>query len=152
MQMWIMRLALAGIASIAGITAAGAVSLPDMKGFEPLFGRYGPKGDCTKYPQVLIDAAGFSLDQGQGQGKVERAPTVEHATTFFGPDYQGDAGAFFPYWTDAGPNPFLVLVNDAAPGALTVEAHDFGFQGGPPMPARYQPWLKGSPYAKCARG
>jgi hypothetical protein len=137
MQIWIGRLALAGIGSIAASGAAGAVSLSDMKGFESLFGRYGPKGDCAKYPQVVIDAAGFSLDQ--GQGRVERAPTLEHAITFFGPDYQGDAGAFFPYWTDAGPNPLLVLVNDTGPGSLTVTGHDLGFPGGPPMPPRYQP-------------
>ena len=39
----------------------------------------------------------------------------------------------------------------ADPGALVVEPHDFGWKGGPPMPARYQPWLQGSPYARCAK-
>ena len=61
-----------------------------------------------------------------------------------------DAHAFFPYWTDAGPNPLLVLVNDERPGSLRVEPHDYGWRGGPPMPARFQPWLAGSPYARCA--
>ena len=49
-------------------------------------------------------------------------------------------------------NPFVVFTNyDEKPGALVVEPHDFGWKGGPPMPARYQPWLQGSPYARCAR-
>ena len=39
MHMWIARLALAGIAAVAAAGVAGAVSLADMKGFEPLFGR-----------------------------------------------------------------------------------------------------------------
>jgi hypothetical protein len=141
-------LALAGAASVA-VPPVGAVSLADMKGFEPLYGRYGPKGDCSEYPQVVVDAAGFALDR--GQGAIDRAPTLEHALSFFGPDYQGDAQAFFPFWTDAGPNPLLVLVNDDRPGSLVVSGHDYGGPGVPPMPARYQPWLQGSPYAKCAK-
>ena len=44
----------------------------------------------------------------------------------------------------------LVLVNDERPGSLRVEPHDYGWKGGPPMPARFQPWLAGSPYARCA--
>jgi hypothetical protein len=141
-------LALAGAASVA-VPPVGAAPLADMKGFEPLYGRYGPKGDCSKYPQVVVDAAGFALDR--GQGAIDRAPTLEHALSFFGPDYQGDAQAFFPFWTDAGPNPLLVLVNDDRPGSLVVSGHDYGWEGGPPMPARYRPWLQGSPYAKCAK-
>lgn len=140
-------LALAGAGILAGAVPAGAVALQDMKGLESVQGRYGPKGDCSKYPQVVIDARGFALDQ--GQGKVERVATLEYSASFFGPEYEGDAHAFYPYWTDKGPNPLLVLV-DESPGSLRVEPHDYGWKGGPPMPARYQPWLEGSPYAKCA--
>ncbi|MBP7366535.1 MAG: hypothetical protein KA925_03720 [Pseudoxanthomonas sp.] len=61
-----------------------------------------------------------------------------------------DAHAFFPYWTDAGPNPLLVLVNDERAGSLRVDPHDFGWKGGLPLPARFQPWQAGSPYARCA--
>ena len=142
------RLVMVGALIHAVAFSAGAVSLQDMKGFEALFGRYGPKGDCSKYPQVLIDARGMALDH--GQGKVERAPTLDYSASFFGPEYEGDAHAFFPYMTDAGPNPLLVLVNDERPGSLRVEPHDYGWKGGPPMPARFQPWLAGSPYARCA--
>ena len=134
--------------ALACTMQAWAVGLQDMKGFEPLFGRYGPKGDCTKYPQVVIGVAGFALDQ--GQGKVERANKPEYAASFMGDSYDGIARVFFPYWKDEGPNPVVVTVNaNEKRGALLVEGHDFGWKGGPPMPARYQPWLKGSPYAKC---
>ena len=143
-------LALAALASLGGAAPAGAVSLTDMKGLESLHGRYAPKGDCTTYPQVVIDAAGFALDQ--GQGRIERANRPEYAISFFGPEYEGSAHAFFPYWDDAnGTAPFLLTVDPGLkPAALAVEGHDYGWKGGPPMPARYQPWLAGSPYVRCA--
>ena len=150
MHMWIARLALAGAVSFAAIAPAGAVTLENLEHFESLYGRYGPGGDCSKYPQVVIDAAGFALDH--GQGKVERANRPEYSASFFGPEYEGITGAFWPYWNDAGGNPFVVFTDyDEKPGALVVEPHDFGWKGGPPMPARYQPWLQGSPYARCAK-
>ena len=150
MHTWIARLALAGAVSFAAIAPAGAVTLENLEHFKSLYGRYGPGGDCSKYPQVVIDAAGFALDH--GQGKVERANRPEYSASFFGPEYEGITGAFWPYWNEAGGNPFVVFTNyDEKPGALVVEPHDFGWKGGPPMPARYQPWLQGSPYARCAK-
>ena len=142
-------LALAGATVLAVIDPAGAATLQDMRGLEKVFGRYGPKGDCARYPQVVIDATGFTLDQ--GNGKQERAGLPEYAASFFGPEYEGDALAFFPYWSDAGPNPFVVLVNDERPGSMRIDPHDYGWKGGPPMPARFQPWLQGSPYARCGK-
>ena len=148
MHTWIARLALAGAVSFAAIAPAGAVTLENLEHFKSLYGRYGPGGDCSKYPQVVIDAAGFALDH--GQGKVERANRPEYSASFFGPEYEGITGAFWPYWNEAGGNPFVVFTDyDEKPGALVVEPHDFGWRGGPPMPARYQPWLRGSPYSKC---
>ena len=150
MHTWIARLALAGAVSFAAIAPAGAVTLENLEHFKSLYGRYGPGGDCSKYPQVVIDAAGFALDH--GQGKVERANRPEYSASFFGPEYEGITGAFWPYWNEAGGNPFVVFTDyDEKPGALVVEPHDFGWKGGPPMPARYQPWLQGSPYARCAK-
>ena len=150
MHTWIARLALAGAVSFAAIAPAGAVTLENLEHFKSLYGRYGPGGDCSKYPQVVIDAAGFALDH--GQGKVERANRPEYAISFFGPEYEGSAHAFFPYWDDAnGTAPFLLTVDPGLkPAALAVEGHDYGWKGGPPMPARYQPWLAGSPYVRCA--
>lgn len=140
--------ALACAAMLAASAPIGAVTLQGMQDFKSLHGRYGPKGDCKKYPQVVIDASGFALDH--GQGKLERASgTPEYAASFFGRDYEGDALAFFPYWTEGGANPFLVLIGDERPGSLRIEPHDFGWKGGPAMPERYRPWLQGSPYAKC---
>ena len=136
------------VMALACVAPASAVGLDSMKGFEALFGQYGPKGDCTRYPQVVIDADGFALDQ--GKGKRERANRPEYAASFMGDSYDGIAKVFFPYWKDAGPNPFIVTVNaNENPGTLLVEGHDFGWKGGPPMPPHYQSWLQGSPYAKC---
>ncbi|RZA13804.1 MAG: hypothetical protein EOP93_19610, partial [Lysobacteraceae bacterium] len=92
------------LVAVACIAPAQAVGLADMKGFEALFGHYGPKGDCTRYPQVVIDAGGFGL--ALGKGRVERAGKPEYAASFMGDSYDGIARVFFPYWTDAGPNPF----------------------------------------------
>ena len=143
-------MALVAVASLVAVVPADAIQVQDMKEFKSIQGRYGPKGDCSKYPQVVIDAAGFALDQ--GQGRVERANRPEYSASFFGPEYEGITGAFWPYWNEAGGNPFVVFTDyDEKPGALVVEPHDFGWRGGPPMPARYQPWLQGSPYARCAK-
>ena len=38
---------------------------------------------------------------------------------------------------------------DEKPGVLTVEPHDEGWKGGPPLSARHQALVKGSPYARC---
>ncbi len=143
-------MALVAVASLAAVVPADAIQVQDMKEFKSIQGRYGPKGDCSKYPQVVIDAAGFALDQ--GQGRVERANRPEYAVTYFGAEYEGSAHAFFPYWDDAnGTAPFLLTVDPGLkPAALAVEGHDYGWKGGPPMPARYQPWLAGSPYVRCA--
>ncbi|RZA22173.1 MAG: hypothetical protein EOP93_00940 [Lysobacteraceae bacterium] len=142
------RIATWVVVAVACVAPAFAVGLDSMKGFEAIFGRYGPNGDCTKYPQVVIDAAGFALDR--GKGRVERANRPEYAASYMGNSYDGIAQVFFPYWNDAGPNPFTATVNaNEKRGALLVEGHDFGWKGGPPMPPRYQPWLQGSPYAKC---
>lgn len=84
--------------ALACMSPSSAVGLDNMKGFEALFGHYGPQGDCTKYPQVVIDAAGFALDQ--GKGKVERANQPEYAASFMGDSYVGIAKVFFPYWKD----------------------------------------------------
>ncbi len=130
MHTWIARLALAGAVSFAAIAPAGAVTLENLEHFKSLYGRYGPGGDCSKYPQVVIDAAGFALDH--GQGKVERANRPEYSASFFGPEYEGITGAFWPYWNDAGGNPFVVFTDyDEKPGALVVEPHAHGVSWGP---------------------
>ncbi len=141
---------LVGAVLVLACGSAAAVPVSDLKGFESLFGRYGPHGNCAKYPQVLVTVGGFALDR--GQGRVERGGPIEYAASFFGPEYNGIAQAFFPFWRDGGPNPFIVLINDGEkPGTLSIAPHDLGWKGGPPMPARYQPWLAGSPYARCAK-
>jgi len=144
-----MRRYMGAALALAVASSAGAVDLGGLQGFEPLFGRYGPGGDCGRFPQVVVAAPGISLDQ--GQGKVEQVRQVEYAASWFGGGYQGIAMAFLPQWPEAGGNPVVVVVNAGErEGTLEVEPQDFGWKGGPPMPARFQPWLKGSPYVRCA--
>ena len=101
----------------------------------------------------MVDVVGFPLDR--GSGRLERTGQPEYSASFFGPTYEGISGAFWsgafwPDWKDGGPNPILVITNyDDTPGGLVVEPHALEWKGGPPMPARYRPWLQGSPYAKC---
>lgn len=143
-----LRLAILAVALFA-VGPAPAVSLRDLAEFKALHGRYAPSGDCSRFPQVIVGARGLQLDR--GGGRIETGTAIEYAPGFFGADYTGEAVALFPYWSDGGENPLLVIVNPGERmGTLEVEPQDFGFKGGPPMPARFLPWLEGSPYARCA--
>ena len=50
-------------------SGAGAVEVHDLKGFEQLFGRYAPAGDCKRQPQFVVDVSGFTFEVG---GKTEK--------------------------------------------------------------------------------
>jgi hypothetical protein len=140
---------LAALVALGIAAPASAVELADLGQFPGLFGRYGPAGDCSRHPQVLVDRSGFALET--GPGKAERVPALDYAPGYFGPAYEGIATAFLPHWPGVEGSPFLLVVNEAErEGALVVEPHDLGWPGGPPMPARFKPWLAGSPYARCA--
>lgn len=143
-------MALVAVASLAAVVPADAIQVQDMKEFKSIQGRYGPKGDCSKYPQVVIDERGFVLDH--GKDKLERVTTLDYSASFWGAFAKPDAHAFYPYGTLGGSMPLLALVNADHPGSLRVEGNDFGWEGGPPVPAQYKPWIAGSPYARCATG
>lgn len=128
----------------AGI--AGAVEISDMKGFEALFGRYAPGGDCAREPRVVVDATGIAIEL---KGATEKATKLEFAASFGGPEYQGNIRWFFPFSSVNGYPVIMAFDADEKAGVLTVEPHDEGWQGGPPLSARHQALVKGSPYAKC---
>ena len=125
---------------------AGAVEISDMKGFEALFGRYAPGGDCAREPRVVVDATGIAIEL---KGATERATKLEFAASFGGPEYQGNIRWFFPFSSANGYPVIMAFDPDQKPGVLTVEPHDEGWKGGPPLGARHQALVKGSPYAKC---
>ena len=137
----------AGLSMVLWLGAPHAAALPlmHMGDFPALHGRYAPRGDCNRQPQVVVDAAGIAFTGGP---PLPRADRPDHAAAFMGPAYTGIALAFFPYADE--PRPFLLTFNaDETPGRLTVQSEDFDYPGGPALPARYRPWIAASPYAKC---
>jgi len=60
------------VAAIAGVLLfpclAGAIEVDGLKDFEPLYGRYAPAGDCSRQPQILVDAAGFTFERERREG------------------------------------------------------------------------------------
>jgi len=125
---------------------AGAIEVDGLKDFEPLYGRYAPAGDCSRQPQILVDAAGFTFEV---NGAKERATRVEFAASYGGNDYQGITQWFFPFKSANG-WPILMAFNaNEKPGTLTIDGNDEGWKGGPPLSARNLALVKGSPYGRC---
>jgi len=125
---------------------SGAIEIEGLKDFEALHGRYAPAGDCSRQPQILVDAAGFTFEV---NGEKERATRVEFAASYGGDDYQGITQWFFPF-KNANGWPILMAFNaNEKPGTLTIDGNDEGWKGGPPLSARNQALVKGSPYARC---
>lgn len=113
-------LIVAGTLAAAG--SAGAVTLADLSdpGFRTFDGTYAPDGNCSRMPQVSITAAGITF---RSVGGSQRTTSIEHALSFFGPDYQGISIALFPFPSGAdNPGHILMYVNaDEVPGRLTLE-------------------------------
>jgi hypothetical protein len=125
---------------------AGAVEVADLKGFEQLFGRYAPGGDCGREPRVVVDVTGFTFEVA---GARDKATRPEYAASYGGQSYDGVAKWFFPF-RNANGYPILLAFNDGEkPGVLGVTAHDEGWKGGPKLAARHQALVNGSPYTKC---
>ena len=135
-----------GMAAWLAADVAGAVEISDMKGFEALFGRYAPGGDCAREPRVVVDASGIVVEL---KGATEKATRLEYAASFGGPEYEGITEWFMPFKSANGWPVIMAFNAGEKPGALTVDAHDEGWQGGPPLSARNAALVKGSPYAKC---
>jgi hypothetical protein len=143
-----MHLAAVLMAAAAGLAAtpATAVEISDMKGFEALFGRYAPGGDCAREPRVLVDATGIAMEL---KGATDKSTKLEYAASFGGPEYQGKTAWFFPFSSPNGWPVIMAFNADEKDGLLTVEPHDEGWAGGPKLSARHQALVAGSPYRKC---
>jgi hypothetical protein len=125
---------------------AGAIEVEGLKDFAALHGSYAPSGDCTKSPRIVVDAAGFSFEV---NGQKEQATRVEYAASYGGNAYEGITQWFMPF-SSANGWPVLMAFNAGEkPGVLTIEPHDEGWKGGPPLSARNAALVKASPYAKC---
>lgn len=133
-----------GLVFLAGV--AQAVEVHDLKGFEDLFGRYAPAGDCKRQPQVVVDVTGFTFEIG---GKPEKVTNPEFAASYGAQDYAGITKWFFPYRKGDG-YPILMTFNgDEKKGTLAIDPQDEGYQGGPALSPRNAALVKGSPYARC---
>jgi hypothetical protein len=143
-----MHLAAVLIAAAAGLAAtpATAVEISDMKGFESLFGRYAPGGDCAREPRVVVDATGIAMEL---KGVTDKSTKLEFAASFGGPEYQGNTKWFFPFSSANGWPVIMAFNADEQAGLLTVEPHDEGWAGGPQLSARHKALVAGSPYRKC---
>jgi hypothetical protein len=133
-----------GFVLLAG--AAAAVEVNDLKGFDDLFGRYAPGGDCKRQPQIVVDVTGFTFEIA---GKHEKVMNPEYAAGYGPSDYDGITKWFFPYRKGDG-YPILMTFNGAEKkGTLAVDPQDEGWKGGPPLTPVNAALVKGSPYARC---
>lgn len=122
-----------------------AAELQGLTGLDNLFGRYAPGGDCKRQPQILAEASGLTFFVG---GKEEKVTNPEEALGFAGPDYTGPGHWLFPFRLGEGYTIMMEFSGDKA-GTLNISGHDQGFPGGPPLNARDQALVGGSPYKRC---
>jgi hypothetical protein len=125
---------------------ASAAELQDLKGYDRIFGRYAPGGDCKKQPQVLVDATGLTFFWA---GKEQKVTNPEHVFDYAGPDYQGPDIWFFPFRLKDGYSILMTFNADAKMGVLTIAGQDEGYPGGPKLTPLNQALVSGSPYEKC---
>ena len=128
---------------------ARAVEINDMKGFEDLYGRYAPKGDCKRKPQIVVDAGGMIFEIAAAKARVTNP---EFAASYFGgaTTYEGISRVFFPFRTKPDYYPIMMTFNaDEKKGVLVIAGHEEGWKGGPPLTPRNQALVSGSPYSKC---
>ncbi len=135
-----------GLAALATSLMANAVEVHDLKGFEDLFGRYAPGGDCQRQPQIVVDVSGFVFEV---NGKKESVTNPEYAASYGPHDYDGLSRWFFPF-REQGDYPILMTFNYGEdPGTLMIEGQGEGFPGGPPFSPMNKALVSGSPYARC---
>jgi hypothetical protein len=141
-------LAAALVAATAGLAtgAAAAAEVSDLKGWDTLFGRYAPGGDCAREPRVVVDATGIAVEF---QGATEKSTKLEHAISYGGPDYRGKSQWFFPFSSANGWPVMMTFNAEEKEGVLSVEPHDEGYAGGPKLSVRHQALVAASPYKKC---
>ncbi len=124
---------------------ASAIEVKNLEHLDEIFGRYAPGGDCQRQPQVLVELSGLTFLNGDAKHKVAR---IEHAASFMGNFYEGIGIWLMPLYGTQRP---IVMSFNAGEqrGTLTIEGHDRGWNGGPPLTARHQALVDASPYRKC---
>jgi len=128
-------------------SGAGAVEVPNLEGFDDVFGRYAPGGDCARTPRIVVDRSGMRFE-GLPGGDV-KVTSVEYAASFGGNYYEGLTKWFFPFRNGNGYPIVMAFHADEKRGTLAIAPHDEGWQGGPPLAPRDKALVDGSPYALC---
>lgn len=112
-----------GTLAMLGIEAAWALPLSRLEGqgLDHIFGSYGPNGDCSSGPKVVIKEDGITFN---ARGREVRPDIIEYALTFFGQGYEGSASVFFPFPIGANDSgPVIMFVNDGErPGVIRFES------------------------------
>ena len=129
---------------------AQAVEIDGMKGFENLYGRYAPAGDCKRLPRIVVDAGGMTFEVAATKAQITNP---EFAASYFGGaanTYEGISKVFFPFRTKPDYYPIMMTFNaDEKRGVLVITGHEEGWKGGPPLAPRNQMLVSGSPYSRC---
>jgi hypothetical protein len=135
-----------GLAALTVSLNASAIEVQGLQGFDQLFGRYAPAGDCRRQPQIVIDVVGMTFEVA---GKEEVITNPEYAAAYGPHDYQGISQWFFPFRSNDD-FPILMTFNHGEEeGVLVIEGHGEGYPGGPPLSPRNAALVNGSPYARC---
>jgi len=140
---------LATLVSLAALTfnvAAHAAEVQDLQGFDDIFGRYAPGGDCKKQPQILVDVSGFTFEV---DGKQDKVTNAEYAASYGPHDYAGISKWFFPFRLKDGYSILMTFNYNEQKGVLAIDPQDEGYAGGPKLSALNQALVSGSPYAPC---
>ena len=138
---------LASLAVLAAVTTPSmAVEVRDLKGFNALFGRYAPAGDCKREPRIVVDATGLTFEWG---GRKVKPASFEYAASYGPHDYAGISVWFFPFILKDGYSVLMTFNSGEVKGVLTIEPHDEGYAGGPPLSPLNAALVKGTPYRKC---
>lgn len=107
------------------------------------YGRYAPRGDCSRGPIITIDASGLGYDIA---GRTSHSGKIEIAYSFFGNDYEGISIAMFPFVNsddDYGATT-LTLNADEVPGKITISN-----EGSQQISPVQRALAAGSPYMRC---
>lgn len=138
--------ALASTIAIIAAGSVGAVEVTNLAGLEEIFGRYAPGGDCKHQPQVYVDRSGLTFEV---QGTTVKVTNPEYAASYGPHDYAGISKWIFPFRIADGYSILMTFNANEKKGLLLIEAHDEGWQGGPPLSPRNKALVSGSPYARC---